>query len=688
MLSHPRLGRRVVLRFGRFGLVGLSGLLVNTVAMAVFTSVLHIHYLVAAVVATQVSTTWNFLGSEFWAFTGEAHGRPKRFLAFAAMNNLAFLARFPILWALKEGLGAPALIANLVSLLALTVVRFAVADSMIWGKAKSAAEAEAELAPVVHRVVETPEVRAPLEPAPKRAELLVVGGLLAVGLFLRVLTLMANGLNSDESVYAGQGASMFGLEEFPRFFSLFRAHPLLMQGTVGVVFRIFGPSDVAARLVAVTFGMIAVAATWGLARELFGKNVGLISLGLVAVLPYHSLVSRQVLVDTPMGAMVAVSFWALARGTRRGSHRWIVTAAAVLGLACLAKETAIIFAPVFVLVLLLERGRRGLVTSSLWLQCGIGFGIALFAFPATRLINKPESAGSFFLWQFTRAPNHSITYFFRALLQFGTPAFAVLGAVGVAASLIRRSKADLFILLWIVPALAFYTIWPTKLFPYLFPILPALCIAGAVAVVQVAGLFARLRAGRMVFTAAVLGVTGALMFGTSWAMATDSTSKAVSGFNDYDVEVQSFAGGRELGEWARADTPADSRFLTIGPSFGNVLRFYGRRDSAALSISTDAKKRNPAYVPVPNPDLTIRNLSVQYLVWDAYSADRTQFYSDRMMKYVKAFGGIPVFSAFIDARGNLVTSTGAPPPDAERRVIVYSVGGVAPVDESVTQVEQ
>ena len=58
----------VAVRFGRFGLVGLSGLAVNAAAMATI-SVLGVPYLLAALLATmQVSTTWNFIGAEWWAF--------------------------------------------------------------------------------------------------------------------------------------------------------------------------------------------------------------------------------------------------------------------------------------------------------------------------------------------------------------------------------------------------------------------------------------------------------------------------------------------------------------------------------------------------------------------------------------------------------------------------------------------
>src|SRR5947209_1725846 len=54
----PRLRSRLVL----FGLVGVSGILVNSLALwALHFRVLQVHYLVAAFIATQVSTLWNFV---------------------------------------------------------------------------------------------------------------------------------------------------------------------------------------------------------------------------------------------------------------------------------------------------------------------------------------------------------------------------------------------------------------------------------------------------------------------------------------------------------------------------------------------------------------------------------------------------------------------------------------------------
>lgn len=118
----------------RFGLVGLSGLGVNQVALAVLTEILGVYYLAAAIAATQVSSSWNFLVTERWVFGGrQSSGSPlSRFTAFLALNNLSLLARVPLLWMLTEVVGIHYLWSNALSLAALFVVRFAVSDGWIW----------------------------------------------------------------------------------------------------------------------------------------------------------------------------------------------------------------------------------------------------------------------------------------------------------------------------------------------------------------------------------------------------------------------------------------------------------------------------------------------------------------------------------------------------------------------------
>jgi putative flippase GtrA len=130
------------MRVGRFGLVGLTGLLVNTGIMVALAELAGVSYVVAAIVATQGSTLWNFVLTELWVFGDRQHRRsgPRRMGMFFAVNNVALALRTPVLIGLTAGLGIHYAASNVISLVLVFVARFALADVWIWGKAKGAVD--------------------------------------------------------------------------------------------------------------------------------------------------------------------------------------------------------------------------------------------------------------------------------------------------------------------------------------------------------------------------------------------------------------------------------------------------------------------------------------------------------------------------------------------------------------------
>ena len=121
-----------VTRFVGFAVVGASGLVVNQVALWFLTSKVGVYYLLSAVVATQISTIWNFALVERFVFDGGHEGRWARLGWFALMNNIWLLLRTPFLYVLTSGAGLNYLISNALVLGAMTIVRFGIADNLIW----------------------------------------------------------------------------------------------------------------------------------------------------------------------------------------------------------------------------------------------------------------------------------------------------------------------------------------------------------------------------------------------------------------------------------------------------------------------------------------------------------------------------------------------------------------------------
>jgi dolichol-phosphate mannosyltransferase len=132
-MMHLRFGGQAV-RFTQFGLVGVSGLLINTLALTFAGEVLGWYYLLAAVLATQVSTGWNFLISERFVFnrSDQKYSRVLRGAMFYAMNNAALALRVPMLFVLTEALAINYVLSNVISLTLLMVLRFMSADRLIW----------------------------------------------------------------------------------------------------------------------------------------------------------------------------------------------------------------------------------------------------------------------------------------------------------------------------------------------------------------------------------------------------------------------------------------------------------------------------------------------------------------------------------------------------------------------------
>ena len=129
-------------RFLYFLAVGISGILVNNSALALFTEIFHLQLLLAVIAATQVSTLWNFLLTEFWVFGDRraTGSRWKRVVGFAFINNALLLVRGPLISWLVDGVHMHYLLANLISIGAATVLRYFLADKLLWsqGSRKSA----------------------------------------------------------------------------------------------------------------------------------------------------------------------------------------------------------------------------------------------------------------------------------------------------------------------------------------------------------------------------------------------------------------------------------------------------------------------------------------------------------------------------------------------------------------------
>ena len=121
-------------RLIQFATVGITGILVNTLLLILFTEGMGIHYLLSAILATQGSSIWNFVWTEKWVFGDRQQGGSwlARLLVFLGINNVMLLARGPMLAFFVGMLGIHYVVANLLTIAIMTLVRYAIADRLIW----------------------------------------------------------------------------------------------------------------------------------------------------------------------------------------------------------------------------------------------------------------------------------------------------------------------------------------------------------------------------------------------------------------------------------------------------------------------------------------------------------------------------------------------------------------------------
>ncbi len=200
----------------------------------------------------------------------------------------------------------------------------------------------------------------------------VVLAIVAVALAMRLVELGARAMHHDESLHA----------LFSWYFAEGRgyAHDPLMHGPlqfhlIAGAFRLFGASEVMARLPAALAGTALVASPL-LLRHWLGGTGTVAAAAMLALSPALLYFSRFARNDVPIALftlLLVVAVWryragapASGQGDQHGDRRWLLLAAGALALAFTAKESAYLSAAMLLLYLdgavawsLLPRGLAG-----------------------------------------------------------------------------------------------------------------------------------------------------------------------------------------------------------------------------------------------------------------------------------------------------------------------------------------
>ena len=466
---------------------------------------------------------------------------------------------------------------------------------------------------------------------------------------VRLINLNVFGFNSDEAVYAGQAAALAGNPHYVDSFPVFRAHPMLVQSLLSLFFG-HGEHDVVGRVVIACIGVLTVFVVYVLGAELYSRHVGVLAAAFMAVMPYHVVVTRQVLLDGPMVLFSTLTLLFVTKFAKTGRLSWMLVAGATLGLTMLAKESSIVLVgAVYALFALTPGVRRPVIGTVMGLTVTFGF-FALHPI-SVALSGHVSTTKAYLVWQLVRRPNHSFAFYFQVVPAAVGP--LVLLAAACAVLLVRRRKApawrEVLLVAWIAVPTAAFTLWPVKGFQYLLPCAPALAVLAAQGILgpgwrlprrlfaTLTRLEVSLRAVRGLLVTTVLV---SLLAATAPLVSARPSATGLAGSGG-------IPGGRETGKWVGAHTPEGTVVMTLGPSMANIILYYGHRKAYGLSVSPNPLHRNPSYDPIPNPDYALRHGDMQYVVWDAWSAQRSSHFSEVLKSLARRFHGVIVHQEFI-----------------------------------------
>jgi Dolichyl-phosphate-mannose-protein mannosyltransferase len=230
-----------------------------------------------------------------------------------------------------------------------------------------------------------------------------------------------------------------------------------------------------ARAFAATIGVGTVGLTFVLGRRLYGAGAGLVAALLLAVMPYHVIVSREVLLDALMTMCATATLYCVVRYVETGRAGWLLAGGATMGAAILARETSVVMlGGLFAFFALTPSARmraRQLLLTALFLMAEVALWPAML-----RLSGHARTSQSYLLWQMSRHPNHGTWFYFTVLPSW--IGLAVLAAAAAGLIWLRKEATwrERLLLAWLIVPVAFFTLWPVKGFQYLLPICPPIAI--------------------------------------------------------------------------------------------------------------------------------------------------------------------------------------------------------------------
>jgi len=301
---------------------------------------------------------------------------------------------------------------------------------------------------------------------------------------------------TDEQTYAQWAFHMFKTGDYLTPWSFGQLEigigkPPLFMWLMSLAYQIFGINNFATRFWSPVFGALSLVLLFFLGKKLYNAYVGFLAALVLGTFTTFYLFARHAMTDVVFISFILGSVYFLLLSEKSdGSNRFAAFSGFFFGLAFMTKQLEALLIPLIILSYFIatRRGIKFFFTKRFtpFLKVGILVISPWFVYMVLRF--GPDFWQSHFVFSVvSRAispiEGHSESYFyyFSYLVNKENLLWVTLlplaACLCVFKAIVKRSKEDTLVFVWMAIVLVFFTFAQTKLFWYILPAFPAFALA-------------------------------------------------------------------------------------------------------------------------------------------------------------------------------------------------------------------
>ncbi len=473
-----------------------------------------------------------------------------------------------------------------------------------------------------------------------KKEIIFIFTIFIIAFIIRFYELGDLGFNNDEAIYAGQAASLANYSEYQNQFSIFRAHPLLLQFMISISFYIFGISEFTARVIPVLLSCGIVVISYFIAKYLYDQQTAILSSIILSFLPYHVIMSKQVLVDVSMSFFFTLDLLLIVLYYRRPTILLLYGIGITTGLCFLSKEIGIISFIISTMSIIIIN-KKIKIKNILVVIFSFIFVTSPYWVSFLTLEEARESVLEYIDWQSSRPANHGNLYYFDILLSdilgYVLSLLVVIAYLSIIFNKRNWNFTNIVIpFLWILLPLLFYQMISVKGYHFPFSITPFLVIFG---ISILSNQWIKNMSRKYILLISII------------PLILISNNYIIYGYfllipHNPVLGSESLSYMKDVALWIKENTSKDSTILTLYTHMSNIIKFYAQRDSIAIQANN-----NPSYQKIENIDMSILAKKINYIVYEKVQINNEKFLENKALKledYIQKYDGIPIYIKYQD----------------------------------------